>query len=92
MTKKAFQCEFYMSKIIRSFLIFFSLKNKSLGGDFLLKLFFGTFHFEINFTKSVQIFDDVAKLRKASWNAYNQGGWLILQNLLKNWIAKGVAS
>ena len=34
------------------------------------------------------------KLGKASRDAYNlnRGGWLILQDLLKNWVAEGVAS
>ena len=32
------------------------------------------------------------KVDKASWNTYNQGGWLISSHLLKNWIAKGIAS
>ena len=36
--------------------------------------------------------DKAAKLGKESQDAYNQGGWLILQELLKNWVAKGVAS
>ena len=34
----------------------------------------------------------MAKLGKATWDAYNLGGWLILQALLKNWVAEGVAS
>ena len=32
-----FQSEFSMSKIIRIFLIFFSLKNKNLGANFMLQ-------------------------------------------------------
>jgi hypothetical protein len=36
------QSEFSMSKIIQIFLIFFSMKNQSLGAYFLLKLFFGS--------------------------------------------------
>ena len=39
-----------------------------------------------------RLFHKVAKLGKASWDAYNQGGWLISKDLLKNWIAEGVAS
>ena len=38
------------------------------------------------------LFDKVVKLGKASWDAYNQGGWLISSDHLKNWIAEGVAS
>ena len=34
----------------------------------------------------------MAKLGKASWDAYDREGWLILYELLKNWIAEGVAS
>ena len=37
--------------------------------------------------------DKVAKLGKASWDAYNQGGWLDSIRLFeKNWIAEGVPS
>ena len=42
--------------------------------------------------KSGPIFDKAAKLGKASWDAYNWGGWLILKEILKNWVAQGVAS
>jgi hypothetical protein len=35
--------------------------------------------------------DEVAKLGKASLDAYNRGGWIISQDLLKNWFAEGVA-
>ena len=31
-------------------------------------------------------------LGKASRDTYNQGGWLILQDFFKNWVAEGVAS
>ena len=31
-------------------------------------------------------------LGKAIWDTYNLGGWLILQALLKNWVAEGIAS
>ena len=34
----------------------------------------------------------MSKLGKASWDGYDQGGWLTLKDLLKNWIAKDVAS
>ena len=34
----------------------------------------------------------LAKLGKASQDAYNPGGWLILWALLKNGVAEGVAS
>ena len=30
------------------------------------------------------LYDDVAKLGKASWHAYDPGEWLILLDLLKN--------
>ena len=37
-------------------------------------------------------FDKEAKLGKTSGYTYNQGGWLILWDLLNEWIDKGVAS
>ena len=56
----------------------------------MLKLFFGDFNSKTTFLlKSGTIFDDVAKLGKATWDAY------ILTNFvspLKNWVAKGVIS
>ena len=42
--------------------------------------------------KSCPIFDQAAKLGKASRDAYNQGLLLIFQDLLKNWVAEGVTS
>ena len=36
--------------------------------------------------------NEAAKIAKASRNAYNQEGWIIQQDLSKNWVAKGVAS
>ena len=47
------------------------------------------FHFE---SPILALHDKAAKLGKASQEAYNRGGWLIFQELLKNWVAKGVAS
>ena len=41
--------------------------------------------------KSGPIFEQAAKLGKASRDAYNPGLWLILLDLLKNWVAEGVA-
>ena len=77
--KLDFQSEFFMSKIIRIFLIFFSLKTKNLGSHFLLKSFFGNFNSNSTFLlKSGPIFDEAAKLGKATRDAYNLGGWLIL--------------
>ena len=43
--KSDFQSQFSMSKIIRIFLIFFSLKNISLEEGFLLLSFFENFNF-----------------------------------------------
>ena len=86
--KLDFQSEFSMSKIIRIFLIFFSLRNKILVAHFLvtsiLKLF--------QMVKSCLIFDQAAKVDKVFRDAHNPGLWLILQDLLKNWVAEGVAS
>ena len=42
--------------------------------------------------KSCLIFDQAEKLGNASRDAYNPGLLLILQALLKNWVAEGVAS
>ena len=42
--------------------------------------------------KSCPIFDEVAKLGKSTQDTHNRGGWLILQALLKNEVAEGVAS
>ena len=50
---------------------------------------FANFNFKTTFLlNSGPIFDEAAKLGKATWNAYNLVGWLIL----KNWVAEGVAS
>ena len=46
-------------------------------------------HFE---SPTLALCNKAAKLDKASQDAYNWGGWLILEDLLKNWVAKGVAS
>ena len=57
---------------------FFLLKIKGLGANFLLKLFFDNFNLKITFLmKSGSIFEEVAKLGKASCDAYNWGRWLI---------------
>ena len=46
---------------------------------FLLKLYFGNINFETTcLLKSDPIFDQAAKLGKASRNAYDPGLWLIL--------------
>ena len=42
--------------------------------------------------KSGPIFDQAAKLGKASRDAYNPCLWLILLDLLKNWVAESVSS
>ena len=34
-------------------------------------------------------FDETAKLGKASEDAYNWAGWVILYDLLNEWVAKG---
>ena len=66
-------------KLSESFWIFFSLKNKSLGAHFLLIWFFGNFNLKKTLLlKSGPIVDKVAKLGKATQDAYNRGGWLIL--------------
>ena len=45
----------------------------------------------LKIVKSGPIFDQVAKLGKASRDAYNPGLWLILYALMKNGVAEGVA-
>ena len=42
--------------------------------------------------KSCPIFDQAAKLGKASRDAYNPGLLLILYDLLENWVSEGVPS
>ena len=45
MPKSDFQSQFSISKIIRNFFIFFSLKNTNLGAQFLLLTFFKSLYF-----------------------------------------------
>ena len=40
--------------------------------------------------KSCLIFDGMAELGKASEDAYNWGGWLILLDLFNEWVVEGV--
>jgi hypothetical protein len=48
------------------------------------------FRWNIHFESSIlALFDKGAKLGKASRDNCNWGGWLILLELLKNWVAKG---
>jgi hypothetical protein len=45
--------------------------------------------FDIHFESPIlALRNKVTKLSKASQNSYNRGGWLILQDFLKNWVAK----
>ena len=68
------------------------MKNKNLEAHFSL-IFFGNLNFKTtSILKAGPILEEAAKLGKATWDAYNLGGWLILEALLKNWVAKGVAS
>ena len=79
MSKFEFQSQFCMSKIIRIFLIFFSLTNTNLEAHFLLLAFFDKINFSTTLLlKLGQIFDEVAKLGKSTQDAYNLGKWLIL--------------
>ena len=73
--------------------MFFSLRNKIVGAHFLMKWIFGNFNLKTtSILKAGLIFYQAAKLGKSSRNAYNSGLLLILQDLLKNWVAEGVAS
>ena len=38
------------------------------------------------------LFDEAAKLGKASEDVFNGGGGLIMEDFLNEWVAKGVAS
>ena len=59
------QSQFSMSKIIRIFLIFFSLKNSNLGAHVLLLTIFDDNNFSTTLLLELgQIFDEVAKLGK----------------------------
>jgi hypothetical protein len=72
--KLDFQSEFSMSKIIRIFLIFFSLSNKILGALFCYNNFLVTSILKpLQMVKSCPIFDQAAKLEKASRDTYNPG-------------------
>ena len=91
--KLDFQSEFSMSKITRIFLIFFSLRNKILGAHFLLKWFFGNFNFKT--TSNGKIMPDFwpgCKARQSIQGCLKSGLLLILEDLLKNWVAEVVAS
>ena len=88
-----FKVNFLCQKSSESFSIFFSLKNTNLGAHFLLLTLFDNINFSTTLLlKLGQIFDEVAKLGKSTQDTYNRGWWLILWDLLKNWVAKGVAS
>ena len=79
MPKFDFQSQFSMSKIIRIFLNFFSLKNTNLEAPFFVIGIFDKINFLITLLlKLGQIFDEVAKLGKSTQDAYNPGKWLIL--------------
>ena len=85
--KLDFQSEFSMSKIIRNFLIFFSLTNWL--STFFVNWFFGNFNSKTTFLpKPGRIFDKVAK---HLWTLII-GEDDFLQDLLKNRIADSVAS
>jgi hypothetical protein len=62
---------------------FFSLRNKILVAHFLVTSILKP----VFLLKSGPIFDQAVKLGKATRDAYNPGLWLILKDLLKNWIA-----
>ena len=49
---------------------------------------YGDYEKQNSFLKKIQFESPIFALcSKASWDTYNQGGWIILQDLLKNWIA-----
>ena len=52
-----------------------SYRNKNLGSHFLIKLFWGNFNFKTTLLlKSGLIFDEAAKLGKATQDGYNRVG------------------
>ena len=60
-------------------------KNQKGSNDFL--------HRKFTMKSSISaLCDELAKLGKVSQDAYNPGLWLILYDLLTNWVAEGVAS
>ena len=84
---------FYVKIYLNLSHFFFSLKNTNLEAHFLLLASFDKINFLTTFLlKLGQIFDKVAKLGKSTQVAYNPGKWLILEALLKNWVAEGIAS
>ena len=77
------------------------LKLKLLKNHFYKKCVPKLFFFNGKKIREIRIIFDIenslespilhfAKLGKASWDAYNQGGWLISSGLSKIWIAKCV--
>ena len=49
------------------------------------------FDIKIHFESPISaVCDELAKLGRASQDAYNPELWLILYDLLKNWVAEGV--
>ena len=46
-------------------------------------------HFE---SQILALFAEAAKLGKTSEDAYNRGRWLVLKDLLNEWVANGVVS
>ena len=66
-------------------LLFFNEKKSERFGLFLT--------YKIHFESPIfTLCNKLAKLGKASRDAYNQEGWLISSDHLKNWIVEGVAS
>ena len=75
-----FQCQFSMSNIIQTFLIFFSLKNTNLGAHFLFFKFFDTINFEITLLlKWFPIFD--SSPLNAKFNNFLWVCWFLCKNL-----------
>ena len=74
-----FQSEFFYVKNHSNLSDFFSLRNKILGVHFLLNDFLVTSILKpLHMVKSCPIFDQAAKLGKASRDTFNPGLWLIL--------------
>ena len=77
-------CQFSMTKIIRIFLFFFSLKNTNLGAHFLLMTFFDKINFKIFLLRKwCPIFDSSPLIQNLKFNNFLCVCWFLGKNLSK---------
>ena len=82
MPKFSFQSQYFMTKIIRIFLIFFSLKNTNLGAHFLLLTFLITSIFKsLYFLKWCPILDISPLHQYSKFNNFLWVYWFLGKNL-----------